>query len=637
MSNTSPDLPKATAEREQEIKVIVVGHVDHGKSTTIGRLLYENGALPNEKFSEIKAASARRGVAFEWSFLLDSLQAERDQAVTIDTTDVRFRTAERGYVIIDAPGHKEFLKNMVTGAARADAALLIVDAIESMRTQSRMHAYLLNLIGIEQIVVAVNKMDLVEYSEARFLSVCAEIRDYFATLGLKSADIVPISARAGENLTAAHGHMPWYHGPTVLEALDRLRAAEIPSALPLRIPVQDVYHFDQRRIIVGRVESGIMRIGDEILFSPANEVAVISTIESWPAGQRIAEVHTGQVVGFTLRDQVFVERGAIVSHREDAPVITDVLRGKIFWLGREGAIRGKDYRMKLATQDVSVRVQSVERIIDTSNLSQSIGDVIERNQVAEVILRTRQKIAIDPYSQIAATGRFVIGSGHEIVGGGTASMTGFPDQRASLERQRAPIFGVGHHVTAAARRARNGHGGAVIWLTGLSGAGKSTLAMAVEQVLFRRGMQAYVLDGDNVRNGLNADLQFSPEHRVENIRRVGEVANLFADAGLIVITALISPYRSDRHRVRERLGANFHEVFVRADLATCERRDPKGLYRRARTGEIKEFTGISAPYEEPESPELVVDTTTSDIETSVRKITDYVERVLSLGRAESSR
>ena len=280
MSNTSPDLPKATAEREQEIKVIVVGHVDHGKSTTIGRLLYENGALPNEKFSEIKAASARRGVAFEWSFLLDSLQAERDQAVTIDTTDVRFRTAERGYVIIDAPGHKEFLKNMVTGAARASAALLIVDAIESMRTQSRMHAYLLNLIGIEQIVVAVNKMDLVEYSEARFLSVCAEIRDYFATLGLKSADIVPISARAGENLTAAHGHMPWYRGATVLEALDRLRAAEIPSALPLRIPVQDVYHFDQRRIIVGRVESGIMRIGDEILFSPANEVAVISTIES---------------------------------------------------------------------------------------------------------------------------------------------------------------------------------------------------------------------------------------------------------------------------------------------------------------------------------------------------------------------
>jgi bifunctional enzyme CysN/CysC len=634
MSNISLNLLKAAAEREHEIKVIVVGHVDHGKSTTIGRLLYETGALPNEKFSEIKAASDRRGVAFEWSFLLDSLQAERDQAVTIDTTDVRFRTAERGYVIIDAPGHKEFLKNMVTGAARADAALLVVDAIESMRTQSRMHAYLLNLIGIEQIVVAVNKMDLVEYSETRFHSVCAEIRDYFVTLGLRSADIVPISARAGENLTAAHGHMPWYRGPTVLEALDRLRAAEIPSALPLRIPVQDVYHFDQRRIIVGRVESGIMRVGDEILFSPANEVAVVSTIESWPAGQNIAEVHTGEVVGFTLHDQVFVERGAIVSHREEAPVITDVLRGKIFWLGREGAIRGKDYRIKLATQDVPVRVQSVERIIDTSNLSQSVGDVIGRNQVAEVILRTRQKIAVDPYSQIAATGRFVIGSDHEIVGGGTASMTGFPDQRSSLGR-RAPIFGVGHHVTAASRRTRNGHGGAVIWLTGLSGAGKSTLAMAVEQVLFQRGMQTYVLDGDNVRNGLNADLQFSPEHRVENIRRVGEVANLFADAGMIVITALISPYRSDRQRVRERLGANFHEVFVRADLATCERRDPKGLYRRARTGEIKEFTGISAPYEEPESPELVVDTAASDIETSVRKIIDYVERVLSLGRAES--
>jgi bifunctional enzyme CysN/CysC len=636
MSNTSLD-PKPAAEREQEIKIIVVGHVDHGKSTTIGRLLYETGALANEKFSEIKAASARRGVAFEWSFLLDSLQAERDQAVTIDTTDVRFRTAARGYVIIDAPGHREFLKNMVTGAARASAALLVVDVLEGMRKQSRMHAYLLNLIGIEEIVVAVNKMDLVEYSEARYFSVCTEIRDFFATLGLKLTDIVPISARTGENLTSSHGHMPWYRGATMLDALDRLRAPETPSAMPLRIPVQDVYRFDERRIIVGRVESGIMRVGDEILFSPANEVAVVSTIVSWPAGQDIAEVHTGQVVGFTLHDEVFVERGAIVSHREDAPVITDVLRGKIFWLGREGAIRGKDYRIKLATQDVPVRVQSIERIIDTSDLSESTGDLIERNQVAEVILRTRQKVAIDPYNQIAATGRFVIGSGHEIVGGGTASMTGFPDQRSSLAHQRAPIFGVGHHVTAAARRARNGHGGAVIWFTGLSGAGKSTLAMAVEQVLFQRGMQTYVLDGDNVRNGLNADLQFSPEHRVENIRRIGEVANLFADAGMIVITALISPYRADRQRVRERLGANFHEVFVRADLATCERRDPKGLYRRARKGEIKDFTGISAPYEEPEYPELVVDTTASDVATSVRNITDYIERVLSLGQTEAVR
>lgn len=636
MSKISLNLP-TVAEREQELKVIVVGHVDHGKSTTIGRLLYETGALATEKFSEIKAASDRRGVAFEWSFLLDSLQAERDQAVTIDTTDVRFRSARRGYVIIDAPGHKEFLKNMVTGAARASAALLIVDAIEGMRNQSRMHAYLLNLIGVEQIVVAVNKMDLIEYSEARFLSVCAEIRDYFATLGLKLTDIVPISARGGENLTAAHGHMPWYRGPTVVETLDGLRAPEVPSAMPLRIPVQDVYHFDQRRIIVGRVESGIMRIGDKILFSPANEVAVVSTIESWPAGQSIAEVHTGQVVGFTLQDQVFAERGAIVSHPEEAPILTDVLRGKIFWLGRESGIRGKDYTIKIATQEVAVRVQSIERIIDTSNLSQSTGDVIERNQVAEVVLRTRQKIAIDPYQHIAATGRFVIGSGHEIVGGGTASMTGFPDQRPTLANRRAPIFGVGHSVTAPARQARNGHSGAVIWFTGLSGAGKSTLAMAVEQVLFQRGMQTYVLDGDNVRNGLNADLQFSPEHRVENIRRVGEVANLFADAGMIVITALISPYRSDRQRVRERLGTNFHEIFINADLATCERRDPKGLYRRARTGEIKEFTGVSAPYEEPESPELVVDTATSDVETSVQKITDYIERVLSLGKTESSR
>jgi bifunctional enzyme CysN/CysC len=335
------------------------------------------------------------------------------------------------------------------------------------------------------------------------------------------------------------------------------------------------------------------------------------------------------VVGFTLSDEVFVERGTIVSHAEGAPIVTDVLNGKIFWLGREGGVRGREYRLKLGTQDVAVKLQSIERIIDTSSLVENAGDVVQRNQVAEVVLRTGQKIGIDAYNKIAATGRFVISSGHEIVGGGIASMEGFPDQRASLIGLSTDILAVGHNVTTAAREKRNGHAGAVIWFTGLSGAGKSTLAMAVEQVLFQRGMQSYVLDGDNVRHGLNADLRFSPQDRVENIRRVGEVANLFSDAGMIVIAALISPYRSDRSRVRERVGRNFHEIYIKADLATCERRDPKGLYRRARAGEIADFTGISAPYEEPEAPELVVDTAANGIEANVRNIVDYIDRLVA--------
>jgi bifunctional enzyme CysN/CysC len=615
-------------DRESEIKVIVVGHVDHGKSSTIGRLLFETGALPPQKVAEIKAASERRGVPVEWSFLLDSLQAERDQAVTIDTTDVRFRTSRRGYVIIDAPGHREFLKNMITGAARSNAALLIVDATEGMRNQSRLHAYLLNLIGVEQIVVAVNKMDLIGYSESGFARLCAEIRDYFTTLGLHPAEIIPISAREGDNLCTSSAPMRWYEGPTVIEAFDAFHAIEPPTALPLRAPVQDVYHFDGRRIIVGRVESGILRPGDPILFSPSNERAVVATIESWPVRQSVAEVHTGQVFGLTLQDEVFVQRGDIVSHREDPPPITDVFRGKIFWLGRAGAVVGSEYKLKLGTSEVPVRLQSIEQIVHTSNLEEDAGGVVQRNQVAEVVLRTKQKVALDNFSRIAATGRFVLSQGPDIVGGGIASMKGFPDQRPIMVGAPADIFGVGHSVTAEARERRNGHSGAVIWFTGLSGAGKSTLAMAVEQLLFQRGMQTYVLDGDNVRHGLNADLRFSPQDRVENIRRVGEVANLFADAGLIVIAALISPYRSDRQRVRDRLGKHFHEIFIRADLATCERRDPKGLYRRARSGAIVDFTGVSAPYEEPESPDLVVDTAASSVDACARQIVDFIQRAL---------
>jgi bifunctional enzyme CysN/CysC len=633
MLQKSSARPAAGQDREGEVKVIVVGHVDHGKSSTIGRLLYEAGALPPRKVAEIKAASDRRGVPMEWSFLLDSLQAERDQAVTIDTADVRLRSARRSYLIIDAPGHREFLRNMITGAARSNAAMLIVDATEGIRNQSRLHAYLLGLIGVEQIVVAVNKMDLIGYSESEFARLCADIRDYFATIGLRPLAIVPISAREGDNLYTSSAATPWYEGPTIIEAFDRFQAVTVPTALPLRAPVQDVYHFDGRRIIVGRVESGILRPGDQIVFSPSNERAVVATIASWPLPDSIAELHTGQVFGLTLQDEVFVQRGDVISHREDPPAITDVFRGKIFWLGKSGATLASEYKLKLGTTEVPVKLQSIEQIVHTSNLEEDYGGVIQRNQVADVILRTKQKVALDDFSRIAATGRFVLNHGHEIVGGGIASMKGFPDQRATLVGTPAHVFGVGHTVTAEARIKRNGHSGAVIWFTGLSGAGKSTLAMTVEQMLFQRGMQSYVLDGDNVRHGLNADLRFSPRDRVENIRRVGEVANLFADAGLIVIVALISPYRADRERVRGRLGKAFHEVYISADLATCERRDPKGLYRRARAGEISEFTGVSAPYEAPETPDLVIDTTASSVEASAKEICDYIIRMVVERRA----
>jgi bifunctional enzyme CysN/CysC len=609
-----------------DLKVVVVGHVDHGKSTFIGRLLYETGTLPAQRCEEIKAAAERRSMPIEWSFALDALQAERDQAVTIDTTEVCFQSGIRRYVVIDAPGHREFLRNMISGAARADAAMLVVDAAEGLQNQSRLHAYLVKMIGVTQVIVLVNKMDLVGNSERRFDEVAEQIREYCTSIGLQPAHIVPISAREGTNLVRADGVMRWYDGPSAVEALDALRRPETPSDLPLRIPIQDVYHFDGRRIIVGRVESGVLRSGDTVVFSPSNERGAVASIECWP--RTVAEAHAGEAVGLTLTNEVFVERGAVISHVEQGPTISDVFRGRIFWLGREDADLKGEYKLKLATQEIPVKIQSIDRIIDTVSLAQSSGSRIQRNYVAEVVLRTRRPIALDPHHRIAHTGRFVLTSDYEIVGGGTAFMDGFPDQRSALFRPKSHLFAVGHRVTPAARQQRNGHVGAVIWFTGLSGSGKSTLAMAVELALFDKGLQVYALDGDNIRHGLNADVGFSPQDRVENIRRVGAVAQLFADAGLIVITALISPYSSDRKRLRERLGSRFHEVYIRASLDACERRDPKGLYRRARAGDISDFTGISAPYEEPEAPHLVVDTVVNDVEESTRLIVEYVERAV---------
>jgi len=609
------------------LKIVVVGHVDHGKSTLIGRLLHETDSLPPGKVEELQRVSAARGMPIEWSFVLDAFQAERDQAVTIDTTQIWFKTAKRHYVIIDAPGHREFLKNMVSGAASADAALLVIDAGEGLREQSRRHAYLLHLLGIRQVAVIVNKMDMVDYAEQRFIEIAAEVTRYLADLDIVPAAIVPVSARAGDNIALRSPIMAWYQGSSMLETLDRFHEVTRPRDQPLRIPVQDVYKFDERRIIVGRVEAGVLRVGDELLFSPSNKTARVRTIESWNSLVLPVEAHAGESVGFTLDEPIFVERGEVASHRENPPVLTNVARATVFWLGDTPPDLDRTYRMRIATQETLVTVQSVERVIDTDTLASRASDTIERNSVAEITLRSRGIVALDEYRSIPVTGRFVLVDGYDTVAGGVISMEGYPDQRPTFGVKSTNLFAVAHRVTAENRVARNGHRGGVLWLTGLSGAGKSTLAIALEQRLFQKGYHVYVLDGDNIRQGLSANLGFAPEDRAENIRRVGEVAALFADAGFLCITAFISPYISDRERARSAAGPAFHEVYVKADLEICERRDPKGLYRRARAGEIAEFTGISAPYEPPSHPELIVDAGAHSIEESLAELTGYVDRV----------
>lgn len=612
-------------QQEAKLGVVIVGHVDHGKSTLIGRLLHDTGSFMDGKFEEIKASCERRGVAFEWSFLLDSFQAERDQAVTIDTTQIWFKSDRRPYMIIDAPGHREFLKNMISGAAFADAAILVVDAKEGVREQTRRHAYLLHLLGLKQVVVVINKMDSVGYDQIRFNEVSREITDYLAGVGLTPHSIIPIAARDGVNITkTTEKEMPWFQGKTLLDTLDVFEPVAADVERPLRFPVQDVYRFDETRIIAGRIESGSLSKGDMVTFSPSGRTARVVTIEKWNVPEEPLRAMAGDSIGITLDQPIFVSRGDVASHTADAPMLTNVFRAHVFWLGKQPLKKGKTYKVKLATSEASVTVQSIDRIISTDDLSRVEKDSVDINEMAEVTFRAREMVALDPYDNNPKLGRCVVVENYDVVGGGIINMEGYADQRVVQQQNADHLYAVDHLLPASARTARNGHTGAVVWLTGLSGAGKSTLAMRVEHALFNRGMQTYVLDGDNVRRGLNVDLGFTPEDRVENIRRVGEVAALMADAGLVVITAFISPYIEDRKRARAAAGEAFHEVYVKADLDTCEQRDPKGLYKKARTGEISDFTGISSPYEEPTDPDLIVDTSRDDVDACVEQIVDYV-------------
>lgn len=611
-------------DKLQKLGVVIVGHVDHGKSTLIGRLLHDTGSFMEGKLEELKAVCERRNVPFEWSFLLDAFQAERDQAITIDTTQIWFKTKKRNCVIIDAPGHREFLKNMVSGAAFADAAILVVDAKEGVREQTKRHAYLLHLLGLQQILVVVNKMDLVDYSEARYNEVVSEIKTYLAGIGVTPHSIMPIAARNGENIAEKAASMPWFKGLTVMETLDTFEPVSAPVERSLRFPVQDVYRWDETRIIAGRIESGVVRKGDTLTFSPSNRQAKVVSIEKWNSPSEILTAQAGESIGLVLDQPIFVARGDVASHDEKAPVLSNTFRANIFWLGKASLSVGKHYKMKLATYEATVTVQSIEHVINTDDLSRSQKQSVDTNEMAEVTFRSREMLALDSYKDSLKMGRLVLVENHDVVGGGLIVPEGLVDMRKTLYKPQDNIHAVDHLLTPAARSSRNGHNGAVIWLTGLSGSGKSTLAMRVENALFTRGMQTYVLDGDNVRKGLCADLGFSAEARTENIRRVGEVANLMADAGLITITAFISPFQADRRKAREAAGDKFFEIYVKADLETCEKRDPKGLYKKARKGEIKDFTGIGSPYEAPANPDLVVDTSANGIDYCVEMITQYI-------------
>ncbi len=620
----------ATDTSSPPLRIVIVGHVDHGKSTVVGRIFHDTGALPDGKVEAIQDMCKKRGMPFEWAFVMDALQSERDQGITIDVSQVFFSSSARRYVLIDAPGHHEFIKNMVTGAASADAAVLVIDAEHGVREETRRHAYLLHLLGMRQVIVGISKMDLVDYSKERFEDVKSECVTYLEQIGIDPnfISVVPVSGRNGDNIVEPSGAMEWYSGNTLLQQLDACVAPVADSKLPLRLPVQDVYKFDHRRIIAGRIESGTISVGDELTFSPSNKSAKVKSIETW-ASTPPAKAVAGYSVGITLDQQIFVERGEVASHFSRPPFLTNTFRAKLFWLGKTPLKAGNQYRLKLNTASYIVSVESIEKTIDTNSLEAKDVGQLERNAVGEVIFRSRGLMPVDDFSDNRNTGRFVLVDDTDIAGGGLIDLDGVKNQRQRVGVQSSNIDTHVHGVELDERWRVNGHKSGIVWITGLPGSGKTTLAFALEKALFDNGYQAYVLDGENIRQHMSEDLSFSPDDRSENIRRVGQSARLFANAGLISITAFISPYRTDRDRVRAMAPNQFHEVYLDAPLDVCEARDKSGSYQKARRGEISNFTGVSAPYETPVAPELIIDTAHLSIEESLEKLVDYVRKTFS--------
>ena len=598
----------------QKLKIVVVGHVDHGKSTLIGRIFYDTDALPDGKIESIQKACEAEGMPFEYAFLLDALLEEQAQNITIDTTQIPFRTQKRGYVIIDAPGHTEFLKNMVTGAASADAALLLIDASEGVREQSRRHAYLLSILGVKQVAVVVNKMDLARFEQGVYDRIVLEYTEFLGTIGVRAERFIPISARGGDNVARKSAAMSWYDGPTVLEALDTFAAPATEADLPLRLPLQDVYRFDNRRILAGRIESGTLHEGDLLQFAPGNKTARVRTIERWQ-GKNAPFAVAGESVGITLDEQLFVERGHtafLAGDADTAPLTVSKFRANLFWMGTEGPLTvGQNFKLKLATQETDATVVSVERVWDAGTLSlASAPDTVNRNDVAEITLQTRTPLTLDSHERVPNLGRFVLVQNRRVAGGGIVLGAVNAPQTPALNAQN--LAWSHDPVSLAEREARSGHKSLVVWLTGLSGSGKSTVAQIVSRALFEKGWQATLLDGDNLRHGLNVDLGFTEAQRAENNRRAAHVAALLASqSGQIVLASFISPTQEARdsaRRIAEDAGVGFLEVYAGASLADCEARDPKGLYQKARAGQIADFTGIDAPYEAPASPDVTLQT-----------------------------
>jgi bifunctional enzyme CysN/CysC len=546
-------MPPAT-EREN-FNVVIVGHVDHGKSTVVGRLLADTGSLPEGKLDAVKRECERTGKPFEYAFLLDALSDEQDQGITIDTARSFFKSATRDYIIIDAPGHIEFLKNMISGAARAEAAVLVIDAKEGVRENSRRHGYILSMLGIRQVIVCVNKMDLVKFDQDHFNKIESEYRAFLEGIGAASPrHFIPVAAVMGVNLNSRAKQTSWYEGPTLMEALDKLPKAPPKTDQPLRMPLQAVYKFtehgDDRRIFAGRVEAGKVAVGDKVVFSPSNKISTIKSIEGFNAEPRTS-IDAGWSTGFTLTEEIYVTRGEVMSQVDKPPLVSTRIATNMIWLGKSPFVAGKDYKLKLGTAAVPVQLHKINKVIDASaidakGIASGVGDLrspepgvfekVGRHDVADVVLEVRQPIAFDLTADCEATGRFVIVDGYDVAGGGIITAAVADELRDLRAEARTRDFNwVEGGVTAADRAHRAGHREALVMFVGKSGAGKHRYARALERALFDAGRSAYMLDGQNVMLGVDSDLWVDAALS-ELVRRFGEVVHILLNAGLIVVS-----------------------------------------------------------------------------------------------------
>jgi bifunctional enzyme CysN/CysC len=603
----------------KNVRIVMVGDVDAGKSTILGRLLVDLGLVTPAKLEELETSSSKRGVPIEYSFLLDAFQLERDQAITLDLTRIWVRTPDAEFVFVDAPGHRELIRNLLSGASEVDAAVMVVAADEGITQQTRRQALFLRWFGFANVLVAINKLDLAGDPRAVYETRAAEVRAFLDQLGMQARAIVPVAARRGDGIVKPGPLTAWWQGPTLIEALGTLERVQVREDGPLRFVVQDVYRRDGKRLIAGRVESGRLERGEHLTFWPLQTGARVVAIHDWP--DEIEHAATGASIAVELDARVFVDRGAVGSRAIDAPELGHVAQTTVVWLGADPVRAGEPLRMRLGAREISVTLQRIEESIDPDTLEPREAQELRSGDVGVVSLVSRELIAADTNLAESSIGHFVLVRNGAIVAGGRIDAVVGHNRGEGATN----VVVMTSSVERGERTARNGHAGGVFWLTGLPSAGKSTVAMAVQRMLFERGRLVYVLDGDTLRTSLNVDLGFSDEDRSENVRRTAAVAGVFADAGFIVICALISPFAADRELARAAYPNGFHEIYVSCDLVTAEGRDVKGHYGRARRGELAHFTGVSSPYEIPSNPELVVDTASHRIEESAAQLLEYVE------------